>query len=480
SGNDTIIGNEADNVLTGNGGNDTLIGGTGNDFLDGGMGADTLDGGEGNDTLSGGDGTDWAQFSLEIGSYTFEILQDAIQVIGGYVDTVWNDVEWFSFSDISIEYSELVSLWGTDTTTTTIEQNGDYGLASTDSQYLITGNPGGDIELSKNGKPVSPTTFGGWSAIQVEEQSEGGFMVAWRHTNGRELIWETDQSGSYQTHHRVDLVDYETVFEFDFDQDGYIGTPDEAIELNGDYGLASTGSQYLITGDLAGDIALSKNGKPVGPTTFSGWSATQVEEQSGGGFMVAWHHTDGRDLIWETDQSGNYQTHRFVDLADYEIAFEFDFDQDGSIGTEDVTIEQNGDFGLTSDESQYLITGNPGGDIVLSQNGEPIDPTTSGGWSAIQVEDRPEGGFMVAWHHTDGRELIWETDQSGDYQTHRFVDLADYETAFEFDFDQDGSIGAPEGQNNPFEAVSGSNLLFDPTGVDLPVFINDDSGLINI
>ncbi|MCP4992745.1 MAG: hypothetical protein GY934_03005, partial [Gammaproteobacteria bacterium] len=43
-------------------------------------------------------------------------LQDAIQVIGGYVDTVWNDVEWFSFSNISIEYSELVSLWGTDTT----------------------------------------------------------------------------------------------------------------------------------------------------------------------------------------------------------------------------------------------------------------------------------------------------------------------------------------------------------------------------
>ncbi|MCP4073757.1 MAG: hypothetical protein GY742_18830, partial [Hyphomicrobiales bacterium] len=69
SGNDTIIGNEADNVLTGNGGNDTLIGGTGNDFLDGGMGADTLDGGEGDDNIvydasdnpanvTGGTGTD--------------------------------------------------------------------------------------------------------------------------------------------------------------------------------------------------------------------------------------------------------------------------------------------------------------------------------------------------------------------------------------------------------------------------------------
>ncbi|MCP4935876.1 MAG: hypothetical protein GY927_17120 [bacterium] len=190
--------------------------------------------------------------------------------------------------------------------------------------------------------------------------------------------------------------------------------------------------------------------------------------------MVAWQHTDGRELIWETDQSGNYQTHRFVDLADYEVTFEFDFDQDGSIGATDQTIEQNGDFGLASGGSQYMITGNPAGDILLSHNGAPVGPTTSEGWSAIQVEDRPEGGFMVAWQHTDGRELIWETDQSGNYQTHRFVDLVDYEVTFEFDFDQDGSIGTPEGQNNPLEAVSGSNLLYDPAGVDLSVFANDD------
>ncbi|MCP4073692.1 MAG: hypothetical protein GY742_18470, partial [Hyphomicrobiales bacterium] len=256
--------------------------------------------------------------------------------------------------------------------------------------------------------------------------------------------------------------------------DDVITGSDTTIEQNGDYGLASTESQYLITGDLAGDIALSKNGESVGSTTFKGWSAIQVEEHSEGGFMVAWRHTDGGELIWETDQSGNYQTHRYVDLADYETTFDFDFDQDGIIGAEDQTIEQNGNFGLASIGSQYMITGNPGGEIALSKNGDPADPTTSRGWSAIQVEDRPEGGFMVAWRHTDGGELIWETDQSGNYQTHRFVDLADYEVAFEFDFDLDGSIGAPEGQDDPLEAVGGSNLLYDPTGVDLPVIENDN------
>uniref|UniRef100_UPI003F1E4E95 M10 family metallopeptidase n=1 Tax=Rhizobium sp. F40D2 TaxID=3453141 RepID=UPI003F1E4E95 len=41
SGNDTIIGNEADNTLWGNAGNDSLTGGTGNDTLIGGVGNDT-------------------------------------------------------------------------------------------------------------------------------------------------------------------------------------------------------------------------------------------------------------------------------------------------------------------------------------------------------------------------------------------------------------------------------------------------------
>ncbi|WP_095587274.1 M10 family metallopeptidase [Actibacterium ureilyticum] len=50
-GRDTIIGNEADNVLVGRGGSDTLEGGEGNDLLIGGRGVDHVDGGEGDDVL---------------------------------------------------------------------------------------------------------------------------------------------------------------------------------------------------------------------------------------------------------------------------------------------------------------------------------------------------------------------------------------------------------------------------------------------
>ena len=70
-GDDTIIGNAANNELKGFVGDDTLRGGAGNDELDDGPGNDTLEGGdgddvllnvEGNDSLSGGPGNDvlWA------------------------------------------------------------------------------------------------------------------------------------------------------------------------------------------------------------------------------------------------------------------------------------------------------------------------------------------------------------------------------------------------------------------------------------
>ena len=70
TGNDTVIGNDADNYIVGYSGNDTLAGGSGDDQLVGGSGANVLDGGPGddhligdvgNDTLRGGAGEDYLE-----------------------------------------------------------------------------------------------------------------------------------------------------------------------------------------------------------------------------------------------------------------------------------------------------------------------------------------------------------------------------------------------------------------------------------
>lgn len=58
SGNDAIVGNQADNVLRGNGGNDGIMGGEGNDTILGDAGIDTLLGENGNDAIAGGTETD--------------------------------------------------------------------------------------------------------------------------------------------------------------------------------------------------------------------------------------------------------------------------------------------------------------------------------------------------------------------------------------------------------------------------------------
>lgn len=54
SGNDTILGGSANNILVGGGGNDTLSGLGGRDLLIGGVGSDTIDGGAEDDLLIAG------------------------------------------------------------------------------------------------------------------------------------------------------------------------------------------------------------------------------------------------------------------------------------------------------------------------------------------------------------------------------------------------------------------------------------------
>ncbi|MCC7283013.1 MAG: M10 family metallopeptidase C-terminal domain-containing protein [Acetobacteraceae bacterium] len=63
TGDDVIIGNEADNSLLGDAGNDMMMGAAGNDTINGDAGDDILVGGSGNDTLNGGEGQDLAIFS---------------------------------------------------------------------------------------------------------------------------------------------------------------------------------------------------------------------------------------------------------------------------------------------------------------------------------------------------------------------------------------------------------------------------------
>ena len=85
SGNDTLVGSAAANLLIGGAGNDSLAGGGGNDTLQGGAGNDTLWGGGGNDVLDGGAGVDLAVYP----DNTTPVFVDLVGGTGSFPGTGW-------------------------------------------------------------------------------------------------------------------------------------------------------------------------------------------------------------------------------------------------------------------------------------------------------------------------------------------------------------------------------------------------------
>jgi Ca2+-binding RTX toxin-like protein len=135
NGDDTIVGNDANNLIHGNGGIDSIFGGVGNDQLEGGDGNDllfgqlgndlirgnadndTLDGGEGYDSLVGGTGDDVYAF----GTATVNQIDTIVELVGEGVDTL-------SFESL--------------TTGVTVNLTRDTSLATMAQRIVRTGTPG--------------------------------------------------------------------------------------------------------------------------------------------------------------------------------------------------------------------------------------------------------------------------------------------------------------------------------------------------
>jgi subtilisin family serine protease len=115
-----VSGTEIENVVTGDGndlitGSDagnSLISGRGNDKINGGAGNDFIVGGAGNDIIDGGDGIDTSFYQGLFEDFTFQIIDIGNKVVN-VINDIYNEVdeltnvEWFSFSDFTLSFSEL-------------------------------------------------------------------------------------------------------------------------------------------------------------------------------------------------------------------------------------------------------------------------------------------------------------------------------------------------------------------------------------
>ena len=162
NGNDTITGNQVDNVLSGNGGDDNLYGGDGNDTLNGDAGNDTLKGGGGNDALNGGADND----TLKGGGGA-----DALN--GG----LGSDTADYAFStSVTVNLGTGVSLGGdaAGDTYNSIENLSGSGqgdsLTGDSNDNVLTGGAGGD---GLYGGGDLDTLYGG----DDNDTLEGGFFT---------------------------------------------------------------------------------------------------------------------------------------------------------------------------------------------------------------------------------------------------------------------------------------------------------------
>ena len=133
SGNDTVTGNQADNVLNGNAGNDTLYGLTGADTLYGGAGNDTLDGGQDADSMVGGDGDD---------TYYIDNATDiVVETATGGVDTIISSL-YINLQDG--RYANIENLTLTGALVAINGNNSNNVLTGNAANNLISGYSGSD------------------------------------------------------------------------------------------------------------------------------------------------------------------------------------------------------------------------------------------------------------------------------------------------------------------------------------------------
>ena len=93
---DTLTGDDGNNVLIGLFGNDTLTGGAGNDWIDGGEGDDTLTGGAGNDRIEGGGGSNILTGGAGDDLFELDIASDDVHRVTDFTtgeDVIYIDVD---------------------------------------------------------------------------------------------------------------------------------------------------------------------------------------------------------------------------------------------------------------------------------------------------------------------------------------------------------------------------------------------------
>jgi len=337
---------------------------------------------------------------------------------------------------------------------------------SGNKHHIDDGHGGDGIILKKNNVTIDPNSNGGLNATQVQKNGDH-YELLLEYTNVKYDVWQVDEFGNFVSSIKAKLWEDEEKFNQDLNGDGDTGLVTvEAIGnahlKHGDNTLNGAPQYYIVDG-IKAPIGLS-NGGQKGPTSYAGWSATQVEK-NGDHYEILWKHPTNKDYeVWKVDASGNFVSSIKAKLWEDEEKFNQDLNGDGDTGL--VTVEaignahlKHGDNTLNGAPQYYIVDGSKA-PIGLSNGGQK-GPTSYAGWSATQVEKNGDH-YEILWKHPTNKDYeVWKVDASGNFVSSIKAKLWEDEVKFNVDLNGDGS-GA--GENNIYGA--GNDNIYGSIGHD--------------
>ncbi|MDB4245333.1 hypothetical protein N9832_03295, partial [Amylibacter sp.] len=127
------------------------------------------------------------------------------------------------------------------------------------------------------------------------------------------------------------------------------------------------------------------------------------------------------------------------------------------------TLESNGNYSLAEGGTynQYYIFDSNGNSIGLTDSsGNPV--SSNNGYSVVQAEEGPDGGFHVLWSGPQGiipsfgPIMAWKVDASGQYQNHIYKNIDYHETTFQVDLNGGGISTLSHDNNTGLTDISGN------------------------
>ena len=307
-----------------------------------------------------------------------------------------------------------------DITLTAIEEIGNLYLSRNSAGDLYVNTPSGD-PIAVNDLNGSPWPYNLYDNIYIASGAEtinGNDYFAYVNNSGNndqifliELDSSTLNDGSITAYYSAyyeeggdDYYQQEILFGQDFDQDGNIGSPSD-LEI-----IEENGSLYVYK-DNNEDIYISDptNSEDASPVTFETglplkeldeWSfEIKVAEIIEGNKMIAYTNLATGDILsYQVDDSNvveniAYYTKDTYTFYEQEDAFDYDFNNDGDIGTTPLTIiEESGDLYLYKDTDENIFMSIPSGEPI-----QVFQPKESGSLEAGEpLKDYGSGSGLYA------------------------------------------------------------------------------------